>query len=543
MYKANCPKCGSDNMRNKGPSKSGTSRRFLCRNCGKNSTVSNSDVTFVDDSTTADVEVFEDESFKVDPNLLSERIKQHEIFVITSVQNDTETFTEFVDSLKSYVDKRQGMLMAIPIRYKNPSAIVSHSQAEGLGWDPALSDYMIENEVVLSDHVKIVGDLNVQATAVNPLSGLEPITQGKTSIFGHAQLAMKTVPVNQHKRPIIMTTTGTVSHGNYSDSKAGYKANFHHSNSAIVIELDRKNDCHHIRQLIANEDGSFYDIYGKFNPDGTFEELDSVPGLMLGDEHVIEVDEQVVFATFDMPDSIVKRLKPEVLVRQDVLDCYSVSHHHRNKAIQTYQKYVSGKNCLRSELEEAAEYLISTTPSASQSWVIDSNHHDHLMRWLNEVNIKNEVWNAKVYHELMFLVLSAVDRGIGNINPFALWVYRNFKDKAVGQCGPITFIDSSKPRYIEGILVSMHGDIGPNGARGTRKNLSMISEESMIGHSHSPGIEKGCWQVGTSSVIGLEYNKGPSGWMQTHGVIYPGGNRQLINIIGDTYYYNPREIQ
>ena len=187
--------------------------------------------------------------------------------------------------------------------------------------------------------------------------------------------------------------------------------------------------------------------------------------------------------------------------------------------------------------------MISTTPSASQSWVIDSNHHDHLMRWLNEVNIKNEVWNAKVYHELMFLVLSAVDRGIGNINPFALWVYRNFKDKAVGQCGPITFIDSSKPRYIEGILVSMHGDIGPNGARGTRKNLSMISEESMIGHSHSPGIEKGCWQVGTSSVIGLEYNKGPSGWMQTHGVIYPGGNRQLINIIGDTYYYNPREIQ
>lgn len=539
MYKATCPKCGSDDMRNKGPSKSGTSRRFSCRSCGKGSTISNAEVR-VEKNDLQEELSFED-TFKVDQSKLNQEIENHDVFVITSVQNDTTTFTAFVDSLKSYVSKREGRLMVIPIRYKNPSAIVTQNQADGLGWDPSLAEYMIENEVVLSDHVKIVGDLNVQATAANPLSGLEPITQGKTSIFGHAQLAMTTVPVNQHKRPIIMTTTGTVSHGNYSDSKAGYKANFHHSNSAIVIELDRENDCHHIRQLIANEDGSFYDIYGKFNPDGTFEKLESVPGLMLGDEHVIEVDDQVVFATFDRPDSIVKRLKPEVLIRQDVLDCYSVSHHHRNKAVLSYQKYQSQKNVLLSELEEAAEYLIETTPVSSESWVIDSNHHDHLMRWLNEVNIKNEVWNAKVYHELMYLTLSAVDFGMSYINPFAFWMARNYKDQNIG--GQITFIDSSNPRYIEGVLVSMHGDIGPNGARGSRKNLSKISEESMIGHSHSPGIEKGCWQVGTSSVIGLEYNKGPSGWMQTHGVIYPGGSRQLINIIGDTYYYNPREIQ
>ena len=35
----------------------------------------------------------------------------------------------------------------------------------------------------------LMADVPVQATAVNPLSGLDPIGKGSSTIFGHAQIA------------------------------------------------------------------------------------------------------------------------------------------------------------------------------------------------------------------------------------------------------------------------------------------------------------------------------------------------------------------
>ena len=50
----------------------------------------------------------------------------------------------------------------------------------------------------------------------------------------------------------------------------------------------------------------------------------------------------------------------------------------------------------------------------------------------------------------------------------------------------------------------MHGDKGPNGARGSIRNLRRIGIRSVIGHTHSPGIDEGCYQVGTSTRLRLE---------------------------------------
>ena len=52
----------------------------------------------------------------------------------------------------------------------------------------------------------------------------------------------------------------------------------------------------------------------------------------------------------------------------------------------------------------------------------------------------------------------------------------------------------------------------------------------IIGHSHTPGINKGVYQVGHST-DGMNYAKGHSGWMNTHCVIYPNGKRSLIHIL------------
>jgi hypothetical protein len=67
--------------------------------------------------------------------------------------------------------------------------------------------------------------------------------------------------------------------------------------------------------------------------------------------------------------------------------------------------------------------------------------------------------------------------------------------------------------------------------RGSINNLRRISNKSIIGHSHTPGIEEGCYQVGTSTYLRLEYNKGASSWLNAHSVLNADGKRQMLVIV------------
>jgi hypothetical protein len=53
----------------------------------------------------------------------------------------------------------------------------------------------------------------------------------------------------------------------------------------------------------------------------------------------------------------------------------------------------------------------------------------------------------------------------------------------------------------------------------------------VIGHSHQPGIDEGAYQVGTSTGLRLEYNQGPSAWLNAHCVVYASGKRSLLFVI------------
>ena len=69
------------------------------------------------------------------------------------------------------------------------------------------------------------------------------------------------------------------------------------------------------------------------------------------------------------------------------------------------------------------------------------------------------------------------------------------------------------------IELAFHGDQGNHGARGSINSFAKIGPKSVIGHSHSPGIMEGVYQVGVTARLDLEYATGPSGWMHTHCII------------------------
>lgn len=502
-----CIHCNSTNLQSRGLTNNGK-KRYHCRSCKKWFQLSDST------SPKQKKDHFEDMSI-ID--------KTKKIFVISSAQSRTSINDKFFASLKHYVKFRDAQLIIIPLLYNNPNAF---NAPEEEVFDKRLKDYLTSQNIQLGKKLKLLGSLKINACAESPLSGLDSITKGHSVIVGHNQLALKTVAVQQDDLPVVLTTTGTISNKNYSESKLGYKASFNHAFSACVVELDGDN--FHIRHLNFDGEG-FYDFEYYYDKDG-FTLHEGIDALITGDEHAMFVDPQVKSVTYISPRSIANVLNPKVIVRHDIIDCWAVSHHHKHNTLTQYAKYISNTNKIEDELMKTINYIIETTPSGSNNMIVSSNHNDHLTRWLNEADIKNEPWNALIYHRLMYEVLLQTKMstsGASHPNPFELYSLPIFEKKHID----VKFLNRTTSYKIHGIELAIHGDKGQNGARGSRRQFSNLPAKSIIGHSHSPGIEKGCYQVGTSSYLQMDYNLGPSSWVHAHCLVYPNGKRQLIMII------------
>ena len=153
-----------------------------------------------------------------------------------------------------------------------------------------------------------------------------------------------------------------------------------------------------------------------------------------------------------------------------------------------------------------------------------------LKRWVINNDWRSDPVNAEFYLATALAMIQRTKLGKGGTeypSPFPYW----FEQEAVKQ----NFVDFEclgESRTLGGVEIGMHGDRGPNGSRGSARNLRRIGVKSIIGHSHSPAIEEGCYQVGTSTRLRLEYNGGPSSWLNTHCILHADGKRQLINIVG-----------
>jgi len=502
-----CPTCRSGNVERRGFSKGEEPRqRVVCYNCEKWFSVP--------------IAYEKEPSWERSDKELKDML-QSERFIITSAQNNTALDEKFWAGLKQLSTYYKAQILVIPVLYRNVHSIQTGEDKEAW-WPKEVIPYLVQNRMKLCKGLRLLGDIKVQATAVNPLVGLEALSQGDSAIVGHAQIQMRTIATPQHKLAKIMHTTGSTSVKNYSNTKYGAKGRFHHSLGALILEKD--NGCFHLRSVVGDENSEFYDINLHVTAVGV-RKIPAVEGLVTGDTHAIFHSPLVRKATFEDADSIVNVTKPKIIVRHDLIDSYSISHHHRGRTVTNFKKWLTGTNCLQAELEGTAKLVEETTPKGTLNVVVASNHHEHIGRWLEEADPKEEPWNAILYHELMLSWLKAVRGGDEDFDPFTHWMQKHCAAKC-------QFVKRTEPYIIKDILISMHGDKGPNGSRGSLASLSKMGVKTVIGHSHTPAIEKGCYMVGTSSSLSMEYSKdGPSSWLNSHCLIFPNGKRQLINII------------
>lgn len=460
------------------------------------------------------------------PAKFSRKLGPVKRYVITAAQNATPVHEGFLRCLERYCDHNEAELLVVPIRYKNPTSRWSKSQSNDEEWAAELTRYLWNQRKALNPNIVLLGDVKTQPTAISPLAGFESMTAGESTILAHTKLQLRTVPTPAHKMPKILTTTGAVTVPNYTDSRLGKLGEFHHSLSACVVEIAGK--MFHLRQLQgARGDGSFYDLEARYDPERIVH-TEQVKALVMGDTHRDFIDPGVEAATFG-PGGIIDVCKPETLVWHDVNDNYAVNPHHRHNPFNALAKSLGDREDARAELDRTMDFLVRKT-AGRKGIVIPSNHNDFLRRW-----ILNSDWRELPPSNMLFYLQTATamvegtkltSKGTEYPDPFVYWARQSFKGAS-----NIEVLDVDESRVIAGIEVGMHGDLGPNGARGSVRNLRRLGTKSFIGHSHTPGIEEGCYQVGTSTRLRLEYNLGPSSWLNTHGLIYPNGKRALINLI------------
>jgi len=444
-------------------------------------------------------------------------------FIVTAAQNATPVHERFWASLLRCAKHYGAELIVIPYRYKNPTSRWTESQANEEFWAADVQPYLSNVRHKINSNLVILADVKVQPTASEPLSGFEAMTSGESGILGHSKLQLRSIPTPAHKMAKIMTTTGACTVANYTDTKAGKKGEFHHTLGAVLVEVD--GPVFFLRQLNASKStGEFTDLDTTFAPTRV-RPADRPLALVMGDTHVDFVDPHVVAATFARR-GMVSALRPRHLVWHDLLDGYAANPHHHGNPFNALAKRQSGRDNVAAEVARAADFVVTHTPKGTQSIVVSSNHDDFLRRWVISTDWRNDPTNARFYLKTALMMADATKMGTGGTeypSPFAYWL----KELAPN----VRCLGGTESFLLAGVELSMHGDRGPNGARGSIKNLRRIGARSIIGHSHSPGIEEGCYQTGTSTHLRLEYNGGPSSWLNAHCLLHADGKRQLILIV------------
>lgn len=443
-------------------------------------------------------------------------------FIITSAQNATPVNVLFFGALQLAAEAMGAELIVVPYRYKNPTGWQSEHEKESEWWDALVEPYLFNTRKKLCDSLVLAADVRIQATTSNPLSGFESLTGAESCIIGHSKMAFRSVPVPQGRYAKTLSTTGSCTERNLSETKAGALAKFHHFLGGLVVEVDGRG--FHMRQINADRsDGSFIDLDKRYSVDGV-EAAPPALALAMGDTHVRFTDKAVDRATFG-EGGMVDVLNPAELIWHDTLDGYEVNPHHIGNPFIAQAKF-QARQSVRAEVEEAVRFVCERS-KGRRSVIVPSNHDNFLARWVVSANWKDNPANARFYLETAMAMLDSVKMGEGGAeyaDPFRYWV-----EKLKGSANVLA-LKTDESHTVGGIEVGLHGDRGPNGARGTLKNLSRLGARVVTAHEHAPGIEEGNYKVGTSTPRHLEYTHGPSSWQNTHCAIYASGKRALITI-------------
>ncbi len=466
-------------------------------------------------------------------------------YLLSCAQNNTRVVSSFLKNLEAYRDwLGDCQIMVSRFTYnknqylnakdQKPGTISSYD-ADECWYDPAILPYICDDvekhgtrRWQLAPDLFWCSEMNILPTATKPLSDLKTYTGSASSIFPHAKIAMEAVPSMPGTQTKHIYTTGCLTARNYIQKKAGVKAEFHHQFGALLVEVNSDGDWW-VRQLNADKKGDFFDCPGgkvvKVTG-GQVTEGHRLEAINWGDVHVEELPESRKQSYWG-DKGIIDQLLPKYQFFHDTLSFRSRSHHEMKSFSKMLEKHVNGQESVEQELMRTVAFLSDSHRENVSTIVIRSNHDTHGEKWLDTADYRSDMVNVQVFLEAQLDRVKAIKAGKASD-----WMFFEWASKRYGGPSTVRFLKTDESFVIcqksgHPIECSLHGDIGPNGSRGTTSSLSTIGCKINKGHSHAAEIRDGVYSAGACS-LDHGYNFGPTSWSISHILTYPNGKRTIV---------------
>jgi hypothetical protein len=313
-----------------------------------------------------------------------------------------------------------------------------------------------------------------------------------------------------------MLTTGACTLSNYTDSKAGKVADFHHTFGFAIVELD--GDYFHVRQVTACSDGSFTDLYHNVH-NGEVKHIWGCSSFVFGDIHTGDTDMPMVERTLKLLEVLV----PDNIVVHDLFNGHSVNRHEEKNPIKTFFKIKNDRHLLKDELHIANLFLANLEGYTDNVVVVRSNHDE----WI-DTYIETRDWHKDIMNADTFMMLAGVK--LAGEAPKGILPY--YINKYLPN---IKALSSSESYIANEFELAIHGHLGANGSRGGVLQFKRLNIKMITGHTHVPSRYDGVVTVGTSTHLRVGYNVGASGWLQSHAIEHLDGKVQQIHFINNKY--------
>lgn len=452
---------------------------------------------------------------------LRNKVKNKKRFIITTAVSGKEIDENAFNALKTYEEAEDAMIIIQPCE-----DVASRNSIFDYELDRRLRDCGFAFRDLHLNNKFFLSSISVSAKQINPLTGLERLAQAKGSMaLASPKQYLQFVANSNTKMPRALMTTGAITVPDYSTDKSmskrtSYLAEFDHVMGAIIVEIENDR-IFHFRQIQFDDDGSFYDLGWKYSADGNIEPIEDIevdmPIAVFGDTHVGSHCPQVDKAL----QEIVAETGCQEIIVHDLFDNRFNNHHDVHKPVLRATLAMERKTSLLREGKITAAWLNRWSKDVEKLTIVKSNHDEALERYIDEGRWKDDPENL---YDACLLVRKRME----GHDPL-----RYLINDMVGLTNPekINWLDRDQDYILYGIENGAHGDKGGNGSRGSLRSIEKAYYKATVGHSHTAGIYREVYQVGTSTLLKLSYNTGPSSWTNTMCIQYPNGQRQLVNII------------
>src|SRR5690606_35710974 len=111
------------------------------------------------------------------------------------------------------------------------------------------------------------------------------LTGLNTGIIGHPKMHFEAASMPKSYKKKAMLTTGAITLPNYTESRIGIRGESKHKLGFSIVEI-KDEEIFYIRQVEAEENGSFYDLKYRWDGEKISKYSERALGVVLGDTHI-----------------------------------------------------------------------------------------------------------------------------------------------------------------------------------------------------------------------------------------------------------------